>query len=146
MDYVQDQPVRSRSAIRGMAWQEVMMSIRATPISKSAYISNRRTRVPLFLQRGLYPSSNHRQDGDVLQYCERDRSSELRDRFRGSAIWRTYYVEYERHHYANLSFFKPQPLFIAAFFFPQQLFQLGWLYRLYKLDPTKGNAERQELD
>jgi hypothetical protein len=49
-------------------------------------------------------------------------------------------------HDANLSFFSPQPLFIAAFFFPQQLFQLGWLYRLYKLDPTKSNAERQELD
>jgi hypothetical protein len=43
-------------------------------------------------------------------------------------------------HYANLSFFGPQPLFIAAFF-PQQLFQLDWLYRLYKLDPTKSNAE-----
>jgi hypothetical protein len=46
-------------------------------------------------------------------------------------------------HYAYLSFFSPQPLFIAAFFFPQQLFQLGWLYRLYRLDPTKSNAERQ---
>lgn len=49
-------------------------------------------------------------------------------------------------HDANLSFFSPQPFFIAAFFFPQQLFQLGWLYRLYKLDPTKSEAERQELD
>jgi hypothetical protein len=49
-------------------------------------------------------------------------------------------------HDANLSFFSPQPFFIAAFFFPQQLFQLGWLYRLYKLDPTKSDAERQELD
>jgi hypothetical protein len=49
-------------------------------------------------------------------------------------------------HYANLSFFSPQPLFIAAFFFPQQLFQVGWLYRLYKLDPTKSEAERHELD
>jgi len=49
-------------------------------------------------------------------------------------------------HYANLSFLSPQPLFIAAFFSPQQLFQLGWLYRLDKLDPTKSNAERQELD
>jgi len=49
-------------------------------------------------------------------------------------------------HDANLSFFSPQPFFIAGFFFPQQLFQLGWLYRLYKLDPTKSIAERQELD
>jgi hypothetical protein len=49
-------------------------------------------------------------------------------------------------HDANLSFFSPQPFFIAAFFFPQQLFQLGGLYRLYKLDPTKSDAERQELD
>jgi len=39
-----------------------------------------------------------------------------------------------------------KPLLIAAFFFPQQLFQLGWLYRLYKLDLTKSNTERQELD
>ena len=49
-------------------------------------------------------------------------------------------------HDANLSFFSPQPFFIAAFFFPQQLFQVGWLYRLYKLDPKKSLAERHELD
>ena len=49
-------------------------------------------------------------------------------------------------HDANLSFFSPQPFFIAGFFFPQQLFQLGWLYRLYKLDPNGSPAERQELD
>ena len=49
-------------------------------------------------------------------------------------------------HDANLSFFSPQPFFIAGFFFPQQLFQVGWLYRLYKLDPKKSQAERQELD
>jgi hypothetical protein len=49
-------------------------------------------------------------------------------------------------HDANLSFFSPQPFFIAAFFFPQQLFQLGWLYRLYKLEPSKSDAERKELD
>ena len=40
-------------------------------------------------------------------------------------------------HNANLSFWSPQPYFIAAFFFPQQLFQLYWLYRLWKLDPSK---------
>ena len=48
-------------------------------------------------------------------------------------------------HDRNLSFWSPQPFFIAGFFFPQQLFQLAWLYRLYKLDPKKPN-ERQELD
>lgn len=45
----------------------------------------------------------------------------------------------------NISFWSPQPFFIAGFFFPQQLFQLAWLYRLYKLDPKKP-GERQELD
>ena len=37
------------------------------------------------------------------------------------------------------------PQFIGGFFFPQQLFQLAWLYRLYKLDPKKP-VERSELD
>jgi hypothetical protein len=49
-------------------------------------------------------------------------------------------------HDLNMSFFSPQPFFIAAFFFPQQLFQLAWLYRLYKLDPKKKEAEKEELD
>ncbi|KAL9633065.1 MAG: hypothetical protein Q9164_004922 [Protoblastenia rupestris] len=48
-------------------------------------------------------------------------------------------------HNRNLSFWSPQPYFIAGFFFPQQLFQLAWLYRLYKLDP-KNPGERQELE
>ncbi|KAK5044795.1 hypothetical protein LTR84_010451 [Exophiala bonariae] len=48
-------------------------------------------------------------------------------------------------HDQKLSFFSPQPYFIAGFFFPQQLFQIGWLYRLWKLDPKKP-AERAELD
>jgi len=47
-------------------------------------------------------------------------------------------------HDANLSFFSPQPFFIAGFFFPQQLFQLAWLYRLYKLDPEKNPADKKE--
>lgn len=54
-------------------------------------------------------------------------------------------VRYADIHDANLSFFSPQPYFIGAFFFPQQLFQLAWLYRLYKLDPRKP-IERNELD
>ncbi|KAK2040750.1 hypothetical protein LZ31DRAFT_557551 [Colletotrichum somersetense] len=37
-------------------------------------------------------------------------------------------------HDANLSFWSPQPFFIAGFFFPQQLFQAAWLWRLYKAD------------
>jgi len=49
-------------------------------------------------------------------------------------------------HDANLSFWSPQPYFIAGFFFPQQLFQLAWLYRLYKLDPKKNEKERQEVE
>jgi hypothetical protein len=49
-------------------------------------------------------------------------------------------------HYRNISFFSPQPIFIAAFFFPQQILQLAWLYRLYKLDARKSQEEREELD
>lgn len=48
-------------------------------------------------------------------------------------------------HDANLSFFSPQPYFIGAFFFPQQFFQLAWMYRLWKLDPKKPQ-EKKELD
>jgi len=48
-------------------------------------------------------------------------------------------------HDQNLSFFRPQSFFIAGFFFPQQIFQLVWLYRLYKLDPKKSETEREEL-
>lgn len=48
-------------------------------------------------------------------------------------------------HDQNLAAFSPQPMFIGGFFFPQQLFQLAWLYRLYKLDPRKP-GERNELD
>ncbi|KAI9693243.1 MAG: hypothetical protein M1822_005239 [Bathelium mastoideum] len=47
-------------------------------------------------------------------------------------------------HDANLSFWSPQPYFIGGFFFPQQLFQLAWLYRLWKLDPRKGGREAEE--
>ena len=49
-------------------------------------------------------------------------------------------------HDANLSFWSPQPYFIAGFFFPQQQFQLAWLYRLYKLDANKSVEEEKELD
>jgi hypothetical protein len=49
-------------------------------------------------------------------------------------------------HDANLSFWSPQPYFIAGFFFPQQLFQLAWLYRLWKLDPKKSAEEKREVE
>ncbi|RDW71493.1 hypothetical protein BP6252_08056 [Coleophoma cylindrospora] len=49
-------------------------------------------------------------------------------------------------HDANLSFWSPQPFFIAGFFFPQQLFQLAWLYRLYTLDPKKSEANKKEVE
>lgn len=48
-------------------------------------------------------------------------------------------------HDANLSFWSPQPYFIGAFFFPQQMFQLAWMYRLWKLD-EKSPKEKAELD
>ncbi|KAI7222134.1 hypothetical protein KC333_g1309 [Hortaea werneckii] len=48
-------------------------------------------------------------------------------------------------HDANLSFFSPQPFFIGAFFFPQQFFQLAWLYKLWKLD-AKNPQQKRELD
>ncbi|KAF2091167.1 hypothetical protein K490DRAFT_62489 [Saccharata proteae CBS 121410] len=40
-------------------------------------------------------------------------------------------------HDANLSFFSPQPYFIGAFFFPQQIFQLVWLYKLWQGQGTQ---------
>ena len=48
-------------------------------------------------------------------------------------------------HNNNLSFWSPNPYFIAAFFFPQQCFQLAWLYKLWKLDSSKPQ-EKKELD
>jgi hypothetical protein len=48
-------------------------------------------------------------------------------------------------HDRNLSFWSPQPYFIAGFFFPQQLFQLAWLYRLWRLD-ANNPREKKELD
>ncbi len=45
----------------------------------------------------------------------------------------------------NISFFSPHPYFIAGFFGPQQILQLVWLYRLWKLD-SKKPLDRGELD
>jgi hypothetical protein len=47
-------------------------------------------------------------------------------------------------HDANLSFFSPQPYFIGAFFFPQQLFQLAWLYNVY-MAPKNSDTETNEM-
>lgn len=44
---------------------------------------------------------------------------------------------------ANLSFFSPQPYLIAAFFFPQQIFQCVWLWRLWKSKTEGGEGEVQ---
>jgi hypothetical protein len=49
-------------------------------------------------------------------------------------------------HDKHLSFWSPYPYFIGAFFFPQQILQLVWLYRLWKLDGNKSAAEKKELD
>ncbi|KAI9798388.1 MAG: hypothetical protein M1825_005372 [Sarcosagium campestre] len=48
-------------------------------------------------------------------------------------------------HNANLSFFSPQPQFIGAFFAPQQLLQLVWLYRLCTLDGNASAANKSEV-
>ena len=48
-------------------------------------------------------------------------------------------------HDKHLSFWSPNPYFIGAFFFPQQILQLAWLYRLWKLDPSKGAVEKKEV-
>ncbi|KAL9056754.1 MAG: hypothetical protein Q9162_002725 [Coniocarpon cinnabarinum] len=49
-------------------------------------------------------------------------------------------------HDQNLSFFSPQPFMIAGFFAPQQLFQLAWLYRLWRLNPSASQKSKQEID
>lgn len=52
---------------------------------------------------------------------------------------------------ANVSFWSPQPYFIGAFFFPQQFFQLAWLYKLWKMSAKVKNGqatptEKKEVD
>jgi hypothetical protein len=44
-------------------------------------------------------------------------------------------------HNKNLAAFSPQPYFIAGFFFPQQLFQLSYLWKLWN---GQGNAAERE--
>ncbi|KAF2028850.1 hypothetical protein EK21DRAFT_101582 [Setomelanomma holmii] len=45
-------------------------------------------------------------------------------------------------HNKNLAAFSPQPYFIGGFFFPQQLFQLAWLWKLWKQD---GNPQERAM-
>lgn len=49
-------------------------------------------------------------------------------------------------HDRNLSFFSPQPFFIAGFFAPQQLFQVYWLYRLWRAHPAEDKAVGTMVD
>ncbi|KAF2014891.1 hypothetical protein BU24DRAFT_423788 [Aaosphaeria arxii CBS 175.79] len=44
-------------------------------------------------------------------------------------------------HNRNLAAFSPYPYFIAGFFFPQQIFQLVWLWKLWKSDGTPQENE-----
>lgn len=43
-------------------------------------------------------------------------------------------------HNKNLAAFSPYPYAIAGFFFPQQLFQLAWLWKLWKQDGTSADC------
>ncbi|KAL1302365.1 hypothetical protein AAFC00_002768 [Neodothiora populina] len=47
---------------------------------------------------------------------------------------------------ANVSFWSPQPYFIGGFFFPQQFFQVAWLYKLWTISGKvkSGKATAQE--
>ena len=49
-------------------------------------------------------------------------------------------------HDANLSFWSPQPYFIAGFFFPQQIFQVAWLWKLYKAKPNDLDNKNGSVD
>lgn len=49
-------------------------------------------------------------------------------------------------HDSNISFFSPQPYFIAGFFFPQQLFQVAWLWRLWRSRPAAATGSGRDLD
>ncbi|KKY16066.1 hypothetical protein UCDDS831_g07297 [Diplodia seriata] len=44
-------------------------------------------------------------------------------------------------HDANLSFFSPQPYAIALFFFPQQIAQLVWLWKLWRKDGSERDVK-----
>jgi hypothetical protein len=45
-------------------------------------------------------------------------------------------------HDSNISFFSPQPFFIAGFFFPQQIIQVAWLWRLWNATPQSVKTDR----
>jgi hypothetical protein len=45
-------------------------------------------------------------------------------------------------HNQNLAAFSPNPYFIGAFFFPQQIIQLIWLWRLWTAKGTDKEVEQ----
>jgi len=47
-------------------------------------------------------------------------------------------------HNRNLAAFSPQPYFIGGFFFPQQIFQVVWLWKLWNKQGTKDECEMME--
>lgn len=49
-------------------------------------------------------------------------------------------------HKAHLSFFSPQPIFILLFFLPQQVCQLAWLWRLWRLNGQKSASDKREIE
>lgn len=49
-------------------------------------------------------------------------------------------------HDSNISFFSPQPYFIGAFFFPQQIAQLVWLWRLHNARDASSKTTASMVD
>lgn len=47
-------------------------------------------------------------------------------------------------HNKNLAAFSPQPYFIAGFFFPQQLFQIAYLWKLCRGEANSAECEMME--
>src|SRR5277367_227577 len=76
-----------------------MMSIHAIPMSKSAYIIflAEEPKFPFYFCSAVCILVPIIGKMGVSYSSEMGRSSELRDRFRSSAIWRTCYAEHERH-------------------------------------------------
>lgn len=47
-------------------------------------------------------------------------------------------------HDANLSFYSPHPYMVGLVFFLQQLAQVAWLYRLFKINPKESAEKKYE--
>lgn len=48
-------------------------------------------------------------------------------------------------HDDHISFYSPNPFFIACFFFPQQLIQLGWLWRMWGADKLETPTSSDDI-